>query len=160
MCRGGRCEACQGDGLIKIEMNFLPDVYIECEECKGTRYNRETLEVKYKGKSIAEVLDMTVEEAREHFQNIPAIRNKLDTLLGVGLGYIKLGQSSTTLSGGEAQRIKLTRELAKRGTGRTIYLLDEPTTGCTSTMSRSSSRCWTTWWPRATPWWSSSTTWM
>jgi excinuclease ABC subunit A len=110
-------------------MNFLPDVYIECEECKGTRYNRETLEVKYKGKSIAEVLDMTVEEAREHFQNISAIRAKLDTLLGVGLGYIKLGQSSTTLSGGEAQRIKLTRELAKRGTGRTIYLLDEPTTG-------------------------------
>ena len=127
--KGGRCEACQGDGLIKIEMNFLPDVYIECEECKGTRYNRETLEVKYKGKSIAEVLDMTVEEAREHFQNIPSIRSKLDTLLGVGLGYIKLGQSSTTLSGGEAQRIKLTRELAKRGTGRTIYLLDEPTTG-------------------------------
>jgi excinuclease ABC subunit A len=127
--RGGRCEACQGDGLIKIEMNFLPDVYIECEECKGTRYNRETLDVKYKGKSIAEVLDMTVEEAREHFENVPAIRGKLDTLLGVGLGYIKLGQSSTTLSGGEAQRIKLTRELAKRGTGRTIYLLDEPTTG-------------------------------
>ena len=127
--RGGRCEACQGDGLIKIEMNFLPDVYIECEECKGTRYNRETLDVKYKGKSIAEVLDMTVEEAREHFQNISAIRVKLDTLLGVGLGYIKLGQSSTTLSGGEAQRIKLTRELAKRGTGRTVYLLDEPTTG-------------------------------
>ena len=126
---GGRCESCHGDGLIKIEMNFLPDVYIECEECKGSRYNHETLEVKYKGKSIAEVLDMTVEEAREHFQNIPAIRNKLDTLLGVGLGYIKLGQSSTTLSGGEAQRIKLTRELAKRGTGRTIYLLDEPTTG-------------------------------
>lgn len=127
--RGGRCEACQGDGLIKIEMNFLPDVYIECEECKGSRYNRETLEVRYKGRSISEVLDMTVEEAREHFKNIPAIRNKLDTLLGVGLGYIKLGQSSTTLSGGEAQRIKLTRELAKRGTGRTIYLLDEPTTG-------------------------------
>ena len=127
--KGGRCEACQGDGLIKIEMNFLPDVYIECEECKGTRYNRETLEVKYKGKSIAEVLDMTVEEARGHFQNIPTIRSKLDTLLGVGLGYIKLGQSSTTLSGGEAQRIKLTRELAKRATGRTIYLLDEPTTG-------------------------------
>jgi excinuclease ABC subunit A len=126
---GGRCEACQGDGLIKIEMNFLPDVYIECEECKGTRYNRETLEVKYKGKSIADVLDMTVEEAREHFKNIPYIRNKLDTLVEVGLGYIKLGQSSTTLSGGEAQRIKLTRELSKKATGRTIYLLDEPTTG-------------------------------
>jgi len=127
--KGGRCEACQGDGLIKIEMNFLPDVYIGCEECKGTRYNRETLEVKYKGKSISEVLNMTVEEAREHFQNVPAIRNKLDTLIGVGLGYIKLGQSSTTLSGGEAQRIKLTRELSKKGTGKTIYLLDEPTTG-------------------------------
>jgi excinuclease ABC subunit A len=110
-------------------MNFLPDVYIECEECKGTRYNHETLEVKYKGKSIAEVLDMTVEEAREHFKNIPFIKNKLDTLVEVGLGYIKLGQSSTTLSGGEAQRIKLTRELSKKATGRTIYLLDEPTTG-------------------------------
>jgi len=126
---GGRCEACQGEGLIKIEMNFLPDVYIECEECKGTRYNHETLEVKYKGKSIAEVLDLTVEEAREHFKNIPFIKNKLDTLVEVGLGYIKLGQSSTTLSGGEAQRIKLTRELSKKATGRTIYLLDEPTTG-------------------------------
>src|SRR5512136_2991516 len=127
--RGGRCEACEGDGLIRIEMNFLPDVYIECEECKGTRYNRETLEVKYKGKSIADVLDMSVEEAKEHFKNIPYIRNKLDTLVEVGLGYIKLGQSSTTLSGGEAQRIKLTRELSKRATGKTIYLLDEPTTG-------------------------------
>lgn len=126
---GGRCEACQGEGLIKIEMNFLPDVYIECDECKGTRYNRETLDVKYKGRSIAEVLDMTVEEAREHFKNIPFIKNKLDTLVEVGLGYIKLGQSSTTLSGGEAQRIKLTRELSKKATGRTIYLLDEPTTG-------------------------------
>jgi excinuclease ABC subunit A len=127
--KGGRCEACQGEGLIKIEMNFLPDVYIECEECKGTRYNRETLEVKYRGKSIAEVLDMTVEEAAEHFENVPAIKGKLDTLTRVGLGYIKLGQSSTTLSGGEAQRIKLTRELSKKGTGKTIYLLDEPTTG-------------------------------
>jgi len=110
-------------------MNFLPDVFIECEECKGTRYNRETLEVNYKGRSIAEVLDMTVEEAREHFQNVPAIRSKLETLARVGLGYIKLGQSSTTLSGGEAQRIKLTRELSKKATGRTVYLLDEPTTG-------------------------------
>lgn len=127
--KGGRCEACQGDGLIKIEMNFLPDVYIECEECKGTRYNQETLEVKYRGKSIAEVLDMTVEEAAEHFANIPAIKRKLDTLIRVGLGYIKLGQSSTTLSGGEAQRIKLTKELSKMCTGKTIYLLDEPTTG-------------------------------
>jgi excinuclease ABC subunit A len=127
--RGGRCEACQGDGLIKIEMNFLPDIYIECEECKGTRYNRETLEVRYKGKSIADVLGMSVEEAAILFKNIPSIRNKLVTLSRVGLDYIKLGQSSTTLSGGEAQRIKLTRELSKRATGRTIYLLDEPTTG-------------------------------
>jgi len=127
--RGGRCEACQGDGLIKIEMNFLPDIYIECEECKGTRYNRETLEVRYKGKSIADVLSMSVEEAAILFKNISSIMNKLVTLSRVGLDYIKLGQSSTTLSGGEAQRIKLTRELSKRATGRTIYLLDEPTTG-------------------------------
>jgi len=127
--KGGRCEACQGDGLIKIEMNFLPDVYVECEECKGTRYNKETLEVKYNGKSIAEVLDMTVAEACAHFQKIPYIYEKLDTLSRVGLDYIKLGQSSTTLSGGEAQRIKLTRELAKKATGKTVYLLDEPTTG-------------------------------
>jgi excinuclease ABC subunit A len=127
--RGGRCEACEGDGLIRIEMNFLPDVFIECEECKGKRYNRETLEVRYKGKSIADVLDMSVEEAMKLFENIPSIRTKLETLSRVGLDYIKLGQSSTTLSGGEAQRIKLTRELAKRATGRTLYLLDEPTTG-------------------------------
>lgn len=127
--KGGRCEACQGDGLIKIEMNFLPDVYVECEECKGTRYNNETLQVKFKNKSIAEVLAMTVEEALELFINIPSIRDKLEVLSRVGLGYIKLGQSSTTLSGGEAQRIKLTRELAKRATGQTLYLLDEPTTG-------------------------------
>ncbi len=127
--KGGRCEACEGDGLIKIEMNFLPDVYVECEECKGSRYNRETLEVKYKGKSISDVLNMTVEEAGELFANIPAIRQKLETLSAVGLDYIKLGQSSTTLSGGEAQRIKLTRELAKKATGKTIYFLDEPTTG-------------------------------
>ncbi|MDD5685804.1 MAG: ATP-binding cassette domain-containing protein, partial [Methanoregulaceae archaeon] len=127
--KGGRCEACQGDGVIKIEMNFLPDVYIECEECKGRRYNHETLEVKYKGKSIADVLEMTVEEAVDLFANIPSIKNKLATLSAVGLDYVKLGQSSTTLSGGEAQRIKLTRELAKKGTGKTIYLLDEPTTG-------------------------------
>ncbi|MFA7304223.1 MAG: excinuclease ABC subunit UvrA [Methanoregula sp.] len=127
--KGGRCEACEGDGLIRIEMNFLPDVYIECEECKGKRYNRETLEVKFKDKSIADVLDMTVEEALALFTNIPSIRTKLETLSRVGLDYIKLGQSSTTLSGGEAQRIKLTRELAKRATGKTLYLLDEPTTG-------------------------------
>lgn len=127
--KGGRCENCRGDGLIKIEMNFLPDVYIECEECKGKRYNRETLEVKYKGKTIADVLDMSVEEALKFFENIPYIRKKLDTLSRVGLEYIKLGQSSITLSGGEAQRIKLTRELSKKATGKTIYLLDEPTTG-------------------------------
>ena len=126
---GGRCEACQGDGVIKIEMNFLPDIYIECEECKGKRYNKETLEVQYKGKSIADVLAMSVEEALQLFENIPFIRKKLDTLSQVGLDYIKLGQSSTTLSGGEAQRIKLTRELSKKSTGRTLYLLDEPTTG-------------------------------
>ncbi len=127
--KGGRCEACQGDGVIKIEMNFLPDVYVECEECKGKRYNKETLEVKYKGKSVADVLAMSVEEALDLFQNIPSIKSKLETLSRVGLEYIKLGQSSTTLSGGEAQRIKLTRELAKKATGKTIYLLDEPTTG-------------------------------
>jgi excinuclease ABC subunit A len=127
--RGGRCEACQGDGLIRIEMNFLPDVYIECEECKGKRYNRETLEVKFKEKSIADVLDMSVEEALALFANIPSIRGKLELLTRVGLDYIRLGQSATTLSGGEAQRIKLTRELAKRATGKTLYLLDEPTTG-------------------------------
>jgi len=127
--KGGRCETCQGDGLIKIEMNFLPDIYIECEECKGKRYNKDTLEVHYKGKSIADVLEMSVEEALEIFKNIPYIKRKLETLSQVGLDYIKLGQSSTTLSGGEAQRIKLTRELSKKGTGRTIYLLDEPTTG-------------------------------
>ena len=127
--KGGRCEACRGDGLIKIEMNFLPDIYIECEECKGKRYNNETLEVKYKGKSIADVLNMSVEEALDLFKNIPYLREKLKTLSKVGLDYIKLGQSSTTLSGGEAQRIKLTRELSKRSTGKTVYLLDEPTTG-------------------------------
>ncbi len=126
---GGRCEKCRGDGTIKIEMNFLPDVYIECEECKGKRYNSETLEVRYKGKSIADVLEMTAEEALELFKFVPSIRTKLQTLVEVGLGYIQLGQSSTTLSGGESQRIKLTRELAKRTAGRNLYLLDEPTTG-------------------------------
>jgi excinuclease ABC subunit A len=126
---GGRCETCQGDGLIKIEMNFLPDIYVECEECKGKRYNKETLEVQYKGKSVADVLAMSIEEALDLFENIPYIRKKLETLSQVGLSYIKLGQSSTTLSGGEAQRIKLTRELSKRSTGKTLYLLDEPTTG-------------------------------
>ncbi len=127
--KGGRCESCQGDGLIKIEMNFLPDVYVECEECKGKRYNHETLEVQYKNKNIADVLAMSILEAKDLFKNIPAIYLKLETLEKVGLEYIKLGQSSITLSGGEAQRIKLTRELAKKGTGKTLYLLDEPTTG-------------------------------
>ena len=126
---GGRCEACNGDGIIKIEMHFLPDIYVPCEVCKGKRYNKETLEVKYKGKTIADVLDMTVEEALEFFKNIPRIKDKIQTLYDVGLGYIKLGQPSTTLSGGEAQRIKLATELSKRATGKTLYILDEPTTG-------------------------------
>jgi len=127
--KGGRCENCRGDGLIKIEMHFLPDVYVKCEECKGERYNRETLTVKYKGKSISEVLDMTVEEALHFFENIPTIRNKLQTLYDVGLSYIKVGQPATTLSGGEAQRVKLSKELSKKATGKTLYILDEPTTG-------------------------------
>jgi excinuclease ABC subunit A len=127
--KGGRCEACSGDGIIKIEMHFLPDVYVQCEVCKGARYNRETLEVQYKGKSIAEVLDMTVSQAAQFMENIPRIKGKLKTLDEVGLGYIKLGQSATTLSGGEAQRVKLSKELSRRATGRTIYILDEPTTG-------------------------------
>ncbi len=127
--KGGRCEACKGDGIIKIEMHFLPDVYVPCEVCKGRRYNRETLEVRYKGKNIADVLQMTVEEAEEFFGAIPKIHRKMATLLDVGLGYIKLGQPATTLSGGEAQRVKLAEELSKRSTGRTVYILDEPTTG-------------------------------
>ncbi len=127
--KGGRCEACNGDGIIKIEMHFLPDVYVPCEVCKGRRYNRETLEVKYKGKSIFDVLDMNVEEATEFFRNIPTISRQLQTLMEVGLGYIKLGQPSTELSGGEAQRIKLASELSKKSTGKTLYILDEPTTG-------------------------------
>ena len=127
--KGGRCEACQGDGIIKIEMHFLSDVYVPCEVCKGKRYNRETLEVKYKGKSINDVLEMSVEEGMEFFSNIPKIYRKLKTLYEVGLGYIKLGQPATTLSGGEAQRVKLATELSKRSTGKTIYILDEPTTG-------------------------------
>ncbi|WP_317054436.1 excinuclease ABC subunit UvrA [Roseovarius rhodophyticola] len=127
--KGGRCEACQGDGVIKIEMHFLPDVYVTCETCQGKRYNRETLEILFKGKSIADVLDMTVEDAQEFFKAVPSIREKMDALMRVGLGYIKVGQQATTLSGGEAQRVKLSKELSKRSTGRTLYILDEPTTG-------------------------------
>jgi excinuclease ABC subunit A len=127
--RGGRCENCEGDGTIKIEMNFLPDVYITCDVCHGQRFNRETLEIRYKGKNIAEVLDMTIEEAAEFFAPIPQIARKMQTLLSVGLGYVKLGQSALTLSGGEAQRVKLALELSKRSTGNTLYILDEPTTG-------------------------------
>jgi excinuclease ABC subunit A len=127
--KGGRCEACQGDGVLKVEMHFLPDVYVPCDVCHGKRYNRETLEVQYKGKNISEVLEMTVEDAHVFFKPVPLIARKLQTLLDVGLGYIRLGQSATTLSGGEAQRVKLSLELSKRDTGRTLYILDEPTTG-------------------------------
>ena len=127
--KGGRCEACQGDGVIKIEMHFLPDVYVTCDVCKGKRYNRETLEVRFKGKSIADVLDMTVEEAKDFFAAVPSIREKMETLDRVGLSYIHVGQQATTLSGGEAQRVKLSKELSRRATGRTLYILDEPTTG-------------------------------
>jgi len=126
---GGRCEACQGDGVVKVEMHFLPDVYVPCDVCRGQRYNRETLEVQWKGRNIAQILDMTVEDAYEFLKPVPAIARKLHTLIEVGLSYIKLGQSATTLSGGEAQRVKLALELSKRDTGRTLYILDEPTTG-------------------------------
>lgn len=127
--KGGRCEACRGDGIIKIEMHFLPDVYVPCEVCHGKRYNRETLEVKYKGKNIADILNMTVEDSVEFFENIPKIKRKLQTILDVGLGYIQLGQPATTLSGGEAQRVKLASELHRRSNGKSLYILDEPTTG-------------------------------
>ena len=127
--KGGRCEACGGDGLIKVEMHFLPDVYVTCDECHGKRYNYDTLQVTYKGKNINDVLEMTVEDALSYFENIPSILNKIQTLYDVGLGYIKLGQPATTLSGGEAQRVKLATELSKRATGKTMYILDEPTTG-------------------------------
>jgi len=127
--KGGRCENCEGGGLIKIEMHFLPDVYVQCEVCHGRRYNRETLEITYKGKNIADVLDLTVDEAARFFRNVPSVSDKLNALLDVGLGYLQLGQAGTTLSGGEAQRVKLATELAKKATGRTVYILDEPTTG-------------------------------
>ena len=127
--KGGRCEACQGDGVIKVEMHFLPDVYVPCDVCKGRRYNRETLEIRFKGRSIQEVLEMTVEDALPFFSAVPTVQPKLQTLLDVGLAYLRLGQSATTLSGGEAQRVKLAKELSKRATGRTLYILDEPTTG-------------------------------
>ena len=127
--KGGRCEACKGEGIVKIEMNFLPDVYVPCEVCKGRRYNREALEIHSKGKTIADILDMTVEEATTFFANVPSIANKMKTLYEVGLGYMRLGQPATTLSGGEAQRVKLATELSRRATGRTMYILDEPTTG-------------------------------
>jgi excinuclease ABC subunit A len=127
--KGGRCETCQGEGFIKIEMHFLPDMYVKCDSCGGSRYNRDTLDIKYKGKNIAEVLEMTVAEACVYFENIPKLKAKMQVLLDVGLGYIKLGQAATTLSGGEAQRVKLGKELMKRATGKTLYLFDEPTTG-------------------------------
>ena len=127
--KGGRCEACQGDGIIKIEMHFLPDVYVVCDVCSGNRYNRETLEIRYKGRNIKEILEMTVNQATDFFSRITKIREKLQTLVDVGLGYIQVGQPATTLSGGEAQRVKLSRELSKKGSGKTIYILDEPTTG-------------------------------
>jgi excinuclease ABC subunit A len=127
--KGGRCESCQGDGVIKVEMHFLPDIYVPCDVCRGKRYNRETLEIRYKGRNIHEVLEMTVEDASEFFRNVPIVAKKLQTLMDVGLSYIRLGQNATTLSGGEAQRVKLAKELSKRDTGRTLYILDEPTTG-------------------------------
>jgi excinuclease ABC subunit A len=127
--KGGRCETCQGDGVIKVEMHFLPDVYVPCDTCHGKRFNRETLDIRYKGKNISEVLKLTVEAALELFRNVPMVAHKLETLMAVGLGYIELGQNATTLSGGEAQRVKLAKELSKRATGSTLYVLDEPTTG-------------------------------
>ncbi len=152
--KGGRCEACQGDGLKRIEMNFLPDVYVTCDVCRGRRYNHETLQVKYKGYSIADLLEATVEDALAVLENIPQIQAKLQTLCDVGLGYIHLGQSSTTLSGGEAQRIKLAKELSQRQTGRTLYILDEPTTGLHfDDVQQAARRARSGWWIWAIRWW-------
>jgi excinuclease ABC subunit A len=157
--RGGRCEACQGDGVIKVEMHFLPDIYVPCDQCKGKRYNRETLEIKYKGKTIHEVLDMTIEEAREFFDAVPALARKLQTLMDVGLTYIRLGQSATTLSGGEAQRVKLARELSNAVPARRcIFSMSRPPV-CTLPISSSCWTCCTSCAIRATPSWSLSTTW-
>lgn len=158
--KGGRCEACEGNGILQIEMHFLPDVYVPCEVCKGARYNRETLEVKYKEKTIADVLNMTVEEAVVFFANQPKIARKLQTLLDVGLGYVTLGQSATTLSGGEAQRVKLANELARRGTGKTVYILDEPTTGLHIADVHRLIEVLQSWWTWATRSSSSSTIWI
>ena len=150
--KGGRCEACQGDGLMKIEMHFLPDVYVTCEICGGKRYNRETLEIHYKGQNIAEVLDLTVDDAVEFFEHVPFIKRKLETLHDVGLGYIRLGQAATTLSGGEAQRVKLSRELSKRRPdARCIFWMNRRP-GFTLPISSGCSRCWIAWWTPATPW--------
>jgi excinuclease ABC subunit A len=151
--KGGRCEACQGDGVIKIEMHFLPDVYVTCETCKGKRYNRETLEIQFKGKSIADVLDMTVEDAQDFFKAVPSIREKMDALMRVGLGYIKVGQQATTLSGGEAQRVKLSKELASAPPGARSTSSTNPPRACISRTCASCWKCCTNWWTRATRWW-------
>ncbi len=151
--KGGRCEACKGGGVVRIEMKFLPDVYVTCDECKGKRFNKETLAVTYKEKSIADILEMTVDDALAFFSAIPQLKRKLETLARVGLGYIHLGQQATTLSGGEAKRIQLSKELSKRATGKTLYILDEPTTGLRFHDVKNCSQCCTNWLTRATRWW-------
>jgi excinuclease ABC subunit A len=151
--KGGRCEACRGDGILRIEMHFLPDVYVPCEVCKGRRYNRETLEVTFKGKNISDVLEMSVQQALEFFQHIPRIQRRLQTLADVGLGYIRLGQPATTLSGGEAQRVKLASELFRRSEGKTLYILDEPTTGLHTDDIKSSCMFWSACGITAIRWW-------